>query len=38
VREAGGWLTVPTLVLSAITVAIGLGFPFVLTTLLGGGQ
>jgi len=38
VREAGGRLLVPALALSLITVAIGLGFPLVLSMLLGGGQ
>ncbi len=38
VKEAGGRLLVPALALSLITVAIGLGFPFVLSMLLGGGQ
>ncbi len=38
VKEAGGRLLVPALALSLITVAIGLGFPLVLSMLLGGGQ
>jgi multicomponent Na+:H+ antiporter subunit D len=38
VREAGGRLLAPALALSLITVAIGLGFPFVLSMILGGGQ
>jgi len=37
VREAGPAYYVPTLVLAATTVAVGLGFPFVLPILLGGG-
>jgi len=37
IREAGAGYTVPALVLSAITVAVGLGFPFLLPILLGGG-
>ncbi len=38
VKEAGGRLLVPALALSLVTVALGLGFPFVLSMLLGGGQ
>ncbi|HUI69535.1 MAG TPA: proton-conducting transporter membrane subunit [Spirochaetia bacterium] len=38
VKEAGGRLLVPALALSLITVALGLGFPLVLSMLLGGGQ
>ena len=37
VREAGPRLLAPALALSLITVAVGLGFPFVLPLLLGGG-
>jgi multicomponent Na+:H+ antiporter subunit D len=37
VREAGPAYYVPTLVLAAITVGVGLGFPFLLPILLGGG-
>jgi len=37
VREAGAGYLVPALVLAAITVAVGLGFPFLLPILLGGG-
>ncbi|MGA2765185.1 MAG: proton-conducting transporter membrane subunit [Spirochaetia bacterium] len=38
VREAGPRLLAPALALSLITVAVGLGFPFVLSLILGGGQ
>ncbi len=37
VREAGAGYLVPALALAAITVAVGLGFPFLLPILLGGG-
>jgi proton-translocating NADH-quinone oxidoreductase chain N len=37
VREAGPGYLVPSLALAAITVAVGLGFPFLLPILLGGG-
>jgi multicomponent Na+:H+ antiporter subunit D len=37
VREARAGLTVPALILAALTVAIGLGFPLLLPFLLGGG-
>ncbi len=37
VREAGPAYLVPALALAAITVAVGLGFPFLLPILLGGG-
>jgi multicomponent Na+:H+ antiporter subunit D len=37
VREAGPGYTVPAIALAAITVAVGLGFPFLLPLLLGGG-
>jgi len=37
VREAGPGYVVPALALAAITVAVGLGFPFLLPILLGGG-
>jgi multicomponent Na+:H+ antiporter subunit D len=37
VKEAGGGFVVPALVLAALTVGIGLGFPFILPFLLGGG-
>jgi multicomponent Na+:H+ antiporter subunit D len=38
VREAGPGFLVPSLALAAITVAVGLGFPFLLPILLGGGS
>jgi multicomponent Na+:H+ antiporter subunit D len=37
VREAGAGLLVPVIALALITVAIGIGFPFLLPMLLGGG-
>ena len=37
IREAAIGYTLPALVLAAITVAVGLGFPFLLPILLGGG-
>jgi multicomponent Na+:H+ antiporter subunit D len=37
VKEAGAGFVVPALVLAALTVGIGLGFPFILPFLLGGG-
>jgi multicomponent Na+:H+ antiporter subunit D len=37
VHEAGPGYVVPALALAAITVAVGLGFPFLLPILLGGG-
>ena len=37
VREAGPGYLLPALALAAITVAVGLGFPFLLPILLGGG-
>ena len=37
VREAGPGFLVPALILAAITVGIGVGFPFLLPILLGGG-
>jgi len=36
VREAGGRLIIPALVLSLITVIVGLAFPLILSLLLGG--
>lgn len=38
VHEAGARLLAPALGLAIITVALGLGFPFVLSMILGGGQ
>jgi multicomponent Na+:H+ antiporter subunit D len=37
VREAGPGYTIPAVALAAITVIVGLGFPFFLPLLLGGG-
>ncbi|MGO9308516.1 MAG: complex I subunit 5 family protein [Spirochaetia bacterium] len=37
VQEAGPGFVVPALVLAALTVIIGIGFPFLLPFLLGGG-
>jgi proton-translocating NADH-quinone oxidoreductase chain N len=37
VKEAGPGVLVPVIVLAAITVALGVGFPFLLPLLLGGG-
>jgi len=37
-REARGVFLAPALGLAAITVALGLGFPFFLSMILGGGQ
>jgi flagellar biosynthesis protein FliP len=37
VREVGPGFIVPAMILAALTVAIGLGFPFLLPFLLGGG-
>jgi multicomponent Na+:H+ antiporter subunit D len=37
VREAGTGLLLPVIALALITVAIGIGFPFLLPMLLGGG-
>ncbi len=37
VREAGPGLLVPVIALAAITIAVGVGFPFFLPLLLGGG-
>jgi multicomponent Na+:H+ antiporter subunit D len=37
VREAGAGYIVPALVLAGVTIAVGLGFPFLLPILLGGG-
>jgi multicomponent Na+:H+ antiporter subunit D len=37
VREASAGLLVPVIALALITVAIGIGFPFLLPILLGGG-
>jgi len=37
VKEAGAGYTVPAVALAAITVAVGLGFPFLLRVILGGG-
>ncbi len=37
VREAGLGYLVPSVALAAITVAVGLGFPFLLPLILGGG-
>jgi multicomponent Na+:H+ antiporter subunit D len=37
VKEAGAGMLVPVIVLAAITVAFGVGFPFLLPLLLGGG-
>jgi len=37
VREAGPGFVVPALALAGLTVIIGLGFPFLLPFLLGGG-
>ena len=36
-REAGPGYWIPALALAAITVAVGLGFPFLLPIILGGG-
>ncbi len=38
VREAGIGLLVPVVALALITVLLGLGFPFALHVLLGGGR
>jgi proton-translocating NADH-quinone oxidoreductase chain N len=37
IKEAGAGLLVPVVALAIITVALGLGFPFLLPLLLGGG-
>jgi proton-translocating NADH-quinone oxidoreductase chain N len=37
VKEAGAEVLVPVILLAAITVAFGIGFPFLLPLLLGGG-
>ena len=37
VREAGPGLLVPAIALAAITIVVGVGFPFLLPLLLGGG-
>jgi proton-translocating NADH-quinone oxidoreductase chain N len=37
VREPGAGLLVPVIALALITVAVGIGFPFLLPLLLGGG-
>ena len=37
VKEAGAALLVPVIVLALITVAFGVGFPFLLPLLMGGG-
>ena len=37
VRETGAGLLVPAVALAAITVVLGIGFPFALRVLLGGG-
>jgi multicomponent Na+:H+ antiporter subunit D len=37
VREAGAGMLVPVIALALITVAVGVGFPFLLPLLLGGG-
>jgi multicomponent Na+:H+ antiporter subunit D len=37
VRETGAGLLVPVIALALLTVAIGIGFPFLLPMLLGGG-
>ena len=36
VREAGAGLLVPVIALAVITIAVGIGFPFLLPMLLGG--
>ena len=37
IREAGPGFTVPAMILAAITVLVGIGFPLLLPVILGGG-
>jgi len=37
VREAGAGMLIPVIVLAAITIVVGVGFPFLLPLLVGGG-
>jgi len=38
VKEAGPGLTIPAVALAVITIGVGLGFPFLLPLILGGGS